>query len=68
MKTIETSSAQEIAEYLQYLYNIARDKALENHPNYIKIYDDNAWEKLYHKVFSEEISRVIYDIKNYIKL
>ena len=26
MKTIETSSAQEIAEYLQYLYNIARDK------------------------------------------
>ena len=60
MKTIETSSAQEIAEYLEYLYNIARDKALENHPNYIKIYDDEVWEKLYHKVFSEEISRVIY--------
>ena len=60
MKTIETSSAQEIAEYLQYLYNIARDKALENHPTYSKMYDDNAWEKLYHKVFSEEISRVIY--------
>ena len=59
MKTIETSSAQEIAEYLQYLYNIARDKALENHPNYIKIYDDDVWEKLYHKVFSKEISRVI---------
>ncbi len=60
MKTIETSSAQEIAEYLQYLYNIARDKALENHPTYSKMYDDNAQEKLYHKVFSEEISRVIY--------
>ena len=60
MKTIETSSAQEIAEYLEYLYNIARDKALENHPTYSKMYDDNAWEKLYHKVFSEEISRVIY--------
>lgn len=56
MKTIETSSAQEIAEYLQYLYNIARDKAIEKHPNYSKMYDDNAWEKLYHKVFSEEIS------------
>ena len=42
MKTIETSSAQEIAEYLQYLYNIARDKALENHPTYSKMYDDNA--------------------------
>ena len=48
MKTIETSSAQEIAEYLQYLYNIARDKALENHPTYSKMYDDNAWEKLYY--------------------
>ena len=60
MKTIETTSAQEIAEYLEHLYNIARDKALENHSNYTNIYDDNAWEKLYNKVFSEEISRIIY--------
>jgi len=59
MKTIETSSAQEIAEYLEYLYNIARDKAFENHHDYSKIYDDNAWEKLYHKVFSDEISLAI---------
>lgn len=62
MKTIETSSAQEIAEYLEYLYNIARDKAFKNYYDYSKIskiHDDNAWEKLYHKVFSDEISRAI---------
>jgi len=59
MKTIETASAQEIAEYLEYLYNIARDKAFENNHDYSKIYDDTAWEKLYHKVFSDEISRII---------
>lgn len=59
MKTIETSSAQEIAEYLEYLYNIARDKAFENHNDYSNIYDDNAWKKLYDKVFSDEISRAI---------
>ena len=59
MKTIETSSAQEIAEYLEYLYNIAHDKAFENHHDYSKIYDDNTWEKLYHKIFSDEISLII---------
>ena len=59
MKTIETSSAQEIAEYLEHLYNIARDKAFENHHDYSKIYDDTAWEKLYNKIFSDEISRAI---------
>jgi len=59
MKTIETSSAQEIAEYLEYLYNIARDKAFENHHDYSKMFDDNAWQQLYDKVFSDEISRAI---------
>lgn len=63
MKTIETSSAQEIAEYLEYLYNIARNKAFEKYHDYskiYKIYDDNTWEKLYDIVFSDEISKVIY--------
>ena len=59
MKTIETSSAQEIAEYLEHLYNIAHDKAHENRHDYNKIYDDNVWEKLYYKVFSDEIYQVV---------
>ena len=59
MKTIETASAQEIAEYLEYLYNIVRDKAFESHHDYSKIFDDIAWQKLYNKVFSDEISRAI---------
>ena len=59
MKTIETSSAQEIAEYLDYLYNAAYDVAVRKFCDGIEVCDNNIWEKLYDKVFSDEISQAI---------
>ena len=59
MKTIETSSAQEIAEYLDYLYNIARNKDIIKYSNGVEIHDSNIWENLYDKVFSDEIFKAI---------
>lgn len=59
MITIETASVKEIAEYLDYLYNTTCNKDIIKYGNGLEIYHSNIWEKLYNKVFSDEISKAI---------
>ena len=59
MKTIENASAKEIAEYLDYLYNTAYNKAVKEYCDGIEVWDNNIWKSLYGKVFSDEICQAI---------